>query len=178
MAGRKEHPVLWGLVALVAVATFLGLILGVGTLAVSRMAGLGGSSSDAAGGGGASLYLPSPSDTTSTSPSSSAETDDTKPRKNRRSEAPETAITLTAGQTAVAPMGQIDLTGSYPGGDGAILQVQRFEGGRWVAFPVTMSVSDDSFSTYVQTGQTGANKFRVADAGAGAFSNPVTVTVG
>lgn len=178
MSSRREHPVLWGLVALVAVATFLGLVLGVGALAVSRMAGLGGGGSDSAGGGGDSLYLPSRSASASAETSGSAEGGGDKPRKPRRSEKPETAITLTAGQTSVSPMGQIDLTGSYPGGDGAILQVQRFEGGRWVSFPVTMSVSGDTFSTYVQTGQGGANKFRVADTGAGQFSNPVTVTVG
>ena len=52
-------------------------------------------------------------------------------------------------------MEQIDLTGVYPGGEGAILQVQRFEGGKWEDFPVTASVSNETFSTYVQTSQTG-----------------------
>ena len=59
----------------------------------------------------------------------------------------------SASQTEVAPMEQIDLTGVYPGGEGAILQVQRFTSGSWQDFPVTVSVSDETFSTYVQTSQ-------------------------
>ena len=65
MAERREHPVLWGLVALVAVSTLLGLILGASALAASRMAGIGGGDEDAAGGAGDSMYLPSPSDSAS-----------------------------------------------------------------------------------------------------------------
>ena len=75
-------------------------------------------------------------------------------------------------------MEQIDLTGVYPGGEGAILQVQRFEGGSWQDFPVTVSVSDGTFSTYVQTGQGGVNRFRVVDTDSGKPSNEVKVTIG
>ncbi|MEZ5193444.1 MAG: hypothetical protein R2734_13715 [Nocardioides sp.] len=87
-------------------------------------------------------------------------------------------IQLSAGQRQVSPMQRIDLTGSYPGGDGAILQVERFENGSWTSFPVTASVTGDTFSTYVQTGRPGANKFRVTDTDTGKISNPVTVVVG
>ena len=41
-------------------------------------------------------------------------------------------------------MEQIDLTGVYPGGEGAILQVQRFEDGSWDDFPVAVSVSGET----------------------------------
>ncbi len=59
-------------------------------------------------------------------------------------------------------MEQIDLTGVYPGGEGAILQVQRFENGTWTDFPASpVSVSDQTFSTYVQTGQPGVQRFRM-----------------
>ena len=74
-------------------------------------------------------------------------------------------------------MQQIDLTGTYQSGEGAILQVQRFEDGTWSDFPVTMSVSGGTFATYVQTGRTGENKFRVVDTDADVVSNEVTVTV-
>ena len=70
-------------------------------------------------------------------------------------------------------MEQIDLTGVYPGGEGAILQVQRFEGGKWADFPVPISVSDETFATYVQTSQPGVNRFRVIDTDNGATSNEV-----
>jgi hypothetical protein len=75
-------------------------------------------------------------------------------------------------------MEQIDLTGTYPTGEGAILQVQRFEDGAWEDFPVTMSVSNQTFSTYVQTSRPGENKFRVIDTDKDLFSNEVIVTVG
>lgn len=123
------------------------------------------------------MYLPSPSDSASSASSSSGGAD--QPTKSRSASAqPETAITLTAGQRSVAPMQRIDLTGSYPGGDGAILQVQRLDGRTWVDFPVTTSVSGETFSTYIQTGQSGVNKFRVADTSSREVSNQVTVTIG
>ena len=76
-------------------------------------------------------------------------------------------------------MQQIDLTGVYPGGEGAILQVQRFENGGWTDFPASpVSVSDQTFSTYVQTGQPGIQRFRMLDTDTGEASNEVRVTVG
>ena len=64
-------------------------------------------------------------------------------------------------------MQQIDLTGTYQAGEGAILQVQRMENGAWSDFPVTMSVSGGTFATYVQTSRTGPNEFRVVDTDSG-----------
>ncbi len=175
---------LWGLVALVVVSGFLGLLVGAGTLAASRMAGLDGSGGTVSAGGGDTLYLPSPSPTTDSSSgeatdSASESAEPTKgKKKGKKKDKADTAISLTVGQTSVSPMQQVDLTGRYPGGDGAILQVQRLDGGTWVAFPVTTQVSDGSFSTYIQTGRPGPNKFRVADTAKGRVSNQVTVTIG
>jgi hypothetical protein len=179
VANRREHPVVWGVVALVVVSTFLGLLLGLGTLAGSRMVGLGADGGDGTPGGGESLYLPSPEQTSSTSSPSPSEQESTKSgKKNDKKNKNSPAITLTAGQQSVSPMEQIDLTGRYPGGDGAVLQVQRLDGGRWVPFPVTTSVSDGGFSTFIQTGRPGPNKFRMADPSSGNVSNRVTVTIG
>ena len=79
---------------------------------------------------------------------------------------------------SVSPMEQIDLTGTYPTGEGAVLQVQRFVGGAWQDFPVTVVVSNRTFSTYVQTSQVGMNRFRVVDTDNGTASNVVRVQVG
>ena len=103
--------------------------------------------------------------------SESGETD--KPGKKKDKE-----ISLSASQTPISPMEQLDLTGVYPGGEGAILQVQRFTDGAWTDFPVTVSVSDETFTTYVQTSQAGLNRFRVVDTDSGLQSNEVKVTVG
>ncbi|MGH8964210.1 MAG: hypothetical protein ACRDXB_02610 [Actinomycetes bacterium] len=71
---------------------------------------------------------------------------------------------------------RINLTGSYRGGNGTTLQVQRHEG-RWVDFPTSATVSGGRFATYVETGHTGKNRFRVIDESSGRASKPVTVTV-
>src|SRR5690606_3335888 len=108
------------------------------------------------------LYLPKPTPTETET--SEDETEAPSPSETPTEEAtPEQGINLSAGQVSVGPMQQIDLTGTYPAGEGAILQVQRLETGAWADFPVTMSVSGQTFSTYVMTSRTGENKFRVID---------------
>ena len=179
---HEERPVLTGILALVGVALVVGLVLGGGALAASKVLGLdGGDSGTDAATSRDSLYLPEFEETEKPSgplvtlrPEPSSES---KPSKDAKPAKPKNDISLSAGQTQVAPMGQIDLTGVYPGGEGAILQVQRREGSQWDDFPVTVSVSNETFSTYVQTGQVGANRFRVVDTDTGEASNVVKVTI-
>jgi hypothetical protein len=124
----------------------------------------------------ATFRLPKPTETsTETTPE---ETTESSPGTEPSSEAPAEGISLTATQQSVSPMQQIDLTGTYQAGEGAILQVQRMENGAWSDFPVTMSVSGGTFATYVQTSRTGPNEFRVVDTDSDVVSNEVTVTVG
>jgi hypothetical protein len=98
----------------------------------------------------------------------------------RTTKKPDTGISLQAGQTQVGPMQRIDLTGTYPGGEGSVLQVQRATGvgDSWVDFPVTVTVSGGTFSTYVQTGRSGPNRFRVVDTDNDQASNEVSVNIG
>jgi hypothetical protein len=177
---RREHPVLSGLIALIGVAVVVGLILGGAALAGTKVLGI--NDDDATTGGatsGDSMSVPWPERTTESSePSMTFETSEaTEGPPESESTAPETQISLAAGQTQVTPMEQIDLTGVYPGGEGAILQVQRLEGGKWEDFPVTASVSNETFSTYIQTSQTGVNRFRVIDTENRETSNEVRVTI-
>jgi hypothetical protein len=182
------HPVLAGLVAFVAVVAVVAAVVGGGALLASKALGL---SDDAAADTSATaretLFLPQPSDTEApTGPlitlpgqpapsgTSSAEPDPTPSRTPK----PPPPISLSAGQTAVGPMEQIDLTGDYPSGDGAILRVQQFEGGAWTDFPVTASVSGGRFSTFIQTGAIGLNRFRMLDTDTGETSNEVRVQIG
>lgn len=187
---RREHPVAYGLLALVGVGVVVGMIMGLAALAGARVMGVGEPETESTGGGGgeASMYLPKPKPTKpdngpqltlapgeETVPSSEV----SDPEESKTTAKPEKPISLAAGQTTVAPMANIDLTGVYPGGEGAILQVQRFENGAWVDFPASpVSVSDQTFSTYVQTGQPGVQRFRMMDTGTGVTSNQVKVTVG
>ncbi|PWN01075.1 hypothetical protein DJ010_19635 [Nocardioides silvaticus] len=185
---RRENPVLTGLIALVAVAVAVGLVLGGVALVGSRMLGLTGDDADSVGATEReSAVIPRPQKTSATGPqvtlntqssdefaTDEVETDDTTTKEPKQ----EKAITLQAGQTAVGNFERIDLTGVYPGGEGAILQVQRMESGVWTEFDATIPVSGETFVTYVQSARTGVNKFRVVDNATGETSNPVTVTVG
>ncbi|TIC83574.1 hypothetical protein E8D34_15740 [Nocardioides sp. GY 10113] len=189
--GDRHRPVLEGVAALVAVGLVVGLILTGVALAGTRLLGLG----EAASAGGTSteresMYVPRPKKTTDpdgplitlhtesaqkkgkADSSANAKKAEKKPKKAEKE-----VITLSAGQTTVASFGQIDLTGIYPGGEGAVLQVQRFESGAWADFEATIPVSGETFSTYVQTGVSGVNRFRVIDRSTGKTSNEVRITV-
>ena len=174
----ENRPVLTGLIALVGVAVVIGLLGGLAVMVGVKATGIGDAStaSDDAG-TPATFNLPRPSDTDSSIPAPE-ESVEPSVGEEPTSQAPRTAISLSATQQSVSPMQQIDLTGTYPGGEGAILQVQRLENGAWSDFPVTMSVSGGTFATYVQTSQVGANKFRVIDTDTQVASNELTVTVG
>ncbi len=188
MDDGEGRPVLTGLLALVGVAVAVGLVLGLVTLAGSRFLGLDGSSDSSGSTAERSMYLPKPSKTQQPSgPLITLAPGQTQPpasssspagKKSKKKQKPSPKISLSAGQTSVSPMEQIDLTGVYPGGEGAILQVQRFTAGAWKDFPVTASVSNETFSTYVQTSQSGVNRFRVVDTDTALQSNEVKVTVG
>ena len=181
----ERHPIAAGLIALVSVGLVVGLIFGLAVMVGTRVLGVGGEEAAAQGTGEQSMYLPKPERTTGSNgpqitlapaPSQSGQTSE--PSESESTEAPDREISLSASQTQVAPMEQIDLTGVYPGGEGAILQVQRFTSGSWQDFPVTASVSDETFSTYVQTSQAGPNRFRVIDTDTRLTSNEVKVIVG
>lgn len=123
---------------------------------------------------------PSPSGKPSQPPPGSGEKEAGKKRaekteRKKREQRP--VISLSASPLTVSSMQRIYLTGTYPGGEGASLQVQRFERGGWRNFPTSTSVSGGTFSTYVMTGQSGPNRFRVVDAGSARRSNAVTVRV-
>ncbi|MFT4264292.1 MAG: hypothetical protein QM572_12975 [Nocardioides sp.] len=187
-SGEERHPIVAGLVALASVAVVLGLLAGAFVFLATGVLGLGGGSDPDAqvADDGASLYLPTPQATQSsdgpliTLSSVPTESSDSE-SSDLSTETPAqeaTSISLSVGQTSVAAMERIDLTGVYTGGEGAVLQVQRFENDDWVDFPVTVGVSGEQFSTYVQTGRSGVQKWRVKDTDTGLTSNEVSVTVG
>lgn len=175
------HPVVAGLAALSAVAVVVGIVLGLGALTLTKVAGVGGGGTGTGATGGASMYLPDPEATTGPDgPEITLEPGEsqrpTSPAQSTKSaEAPQ--ITLVTAQASVGSFGRIDLTGDYPSGNGAILQVQRREAGKWVPFGVTTGVNGESFATYVQTSRSGRNLFRVVDSDTGVKSNSVTVIV-
>lgn len=180
----EGHPIVSGLVALVGVGLSIGLIVGLVVLAGTKVAGLGDGSSSASSAAERSMYLPPPQPTPKqTGPEitlapGESPTGKKAPKEPTKSKSPHKKISLSASTTSASPMEQFDLTGVYPGGEGAILQVQRFASGSWQDFPATGSVGNETFSTPVQTGQPGVNRFRVVDTDTDLKSNQVRVRIG
>ena len=182
----EQHPVVFGLLALVGVGIVVGLVAGVAALAGAHVLGVGGGSSSSSTSVQKTMYLPKYQPTKGPSgpeitlapgetPSGDSSSEPSQPESSK---SPKKQISLQVGENTVQPMQNIDLTGVYPGGEGAILRVQRLESGQWTDFySVTASVSNQTFSTYVQTSASGLNKFRVVDTDTGLTSNVVRVTV-
>jgi hypothetical protein len=127
------------------------------------------------------MYLPKPQKTQpSGGPSitlGSAPTS-SRPTSSPRIHKPKKQISLQSGEATVSPMGRIDLTGTYPGGEGAVLNVQKFSNGSWQDFySISSTVTNSTFSTYIQTGTPGVNRFRVIDSDSKLTSNEVKVTI-
>jgi hypothetical protein len=176
----EGHPIISGLAALIGVGVVVGLLVSGGALAASSMLGLSGGDDGGTASSQQSMYLPKPSDTGSESgPQITLQPGQESPSAPASSSAatPEFAISLSSASTEVGPMQEIYLTGVNPSGEGAVVQVQRFENGKWEDFPVDASVSGQTFSTYVQTAQTGVNRFRVRDTSSAQVSNEVRVKV-
>lgn len=196
------RQLLMAAVVLVAVALVIGGVVSLVAVGAARVTGIGASGSATAE---PTLYLPSRTPTTTPEQprlprasvgaarggdsASAGNRQQDRPKQNneqnkkqdkkkdrRKQNAKRRPITLQAFPRRVAPGQRINLTGLYPGGGGARLQVQRFEGG-WSAFPVEVPVRAGQFSTYVLTGRAGVNRFRVVDPASGRASNPVRVTV-
>lgn len=177
------RQLLVGLAALTVISLLVGGVVSAVALGAAKLSGIDGSS--VAGPTQApSLYIPTgeptttpesfpdPSDFEQPSPSESS-SGLTEPTPSERSR----AITLQAFPTQVSPGERINLTGVYQAGEGAVLQVQRFESG-WADFPVNANVSGGIFNTFILTSRTGTARFRVIDHALNRASNPVTVTIG
>lgn len=182
-----HRKVLVGLAALVAVSLVVGGVMAAVVFGATRLVGIGEASTSGPE-EEPSLYIPTDKPTTTpesfpdpsgspTSPSPSPSAPSEEPSKSPSKKPKD--ITLQAFPARVAPGERINLTGVYPQGEGATLQVQRFEGGSWAPFAdVTAQVSGGIFDTWVITSRTGVNRFRVVDLGSGKASNPVRVRIG
>jgi hypothetical protein len=179
----EDRPVVFGLVALLAVAVAVGLVASLVFVVGAHVLGLsGGHAAVVAGDHGATLDVPKPVKTQPASGPSitlgSSPTSDATNSPPPTIEKPKKRISLQSGQTSVSPMGRIDLTGTYPGGEGAVLNVQKFSNGSWQDFySISATVTNGTFSTYIQTGTPGLNRFRVIDSDTRLASNEVRVRI-
>jgi hypothetical protein len=188
MARPEDEDAPWtrqllvGTGVLVAVALVIGGVVSVIALGAAKVSGI-----DSAGSGPsspASLYIPSDRPTTRpetypdpAAPSGSASTGPSPSQSPTPKKKKARAISLQAFPGKVRANQRINLTGVYKGGEGARLQVQRFDGG-WTDFPVSTSVSGGLFHTYIFSGRSGMNRFRMVDKATGRHSNAVRVRIG
>jgi hypothetical protein len=180
----EGHPVVAGLLALLGVGLAIGLLISGAALAGTSVLGLGESGDAGQASSDQTINVPKPEPTDP--PTGPLITLEPKPSSDGSGETeappePEDAISLSAAVTEVRPGEPIDLSGVYPGGEGATLVVQRLEDGEWVDFAegdVTTRVSNETFSTYVLTERTGLNTWRVRDQATDEVSNEVRVQIG
>ncbi len=146
----------------------------VAILLAAAVVGFGGGAFAGNSGGDDPGSGPTTATTTPASPSAS-------------SAAPASTITLIAAQSSVAASEHIDMTGQLqPPVAGVEFKVERsLNGSDWDTFPdaddpVTVTTNDNGeFSTYVQTGRSGENQFRVVGQVGDEVvaSEPVVVTI-
>jgi hypothetical protein len=184
---RRQLAVALG--AVLAVGLVIGSLIGLVAFTGAKVAGVGEPSASATT--EPSLYIPeealatrkpSPSPTPEVEPSAPASTPKPEPAPREKKSPkpkpkPKPQISLTASPSSASTYSRIYLRGSYRGGAGKTLLVQRFEGGGWSGFPVTATVRGGRFETWVESGQKGPNKFRVLDRSTSRASNPVTVVL-
>jgi hypothetical protein len=76
------------------------------------------------------------------------------------------------------PFQTVRIEGTYRSGPDRFLQVQRWEGGEWLAFPVpTKTDKSGKFTAYVELGQPGRYRLRVLDPDSGLTSKPFVVVI-
>ena len=70
--------------------------------------------------------------------------------------------------TLPGPSNPFEFEGTYRGGPDTFLQVQRWEGGKWLSFPVpTKTDQSGQFTAFVELGQPGRYRLRVLDPDSG-----------
>ena len=176
-----QRHLLVGVGMLLVVGALVGGVLAFAGIKVADLAGIG-QNNDNSTRSHDRLHVPrnaqTPTKTSSTTtPPPTSTSSATAPPTRKPHKPPKPAFTLSISPATASTYERINLTGTYAGHDGTSLQVQRQEGGAWVDFPTTATVSGGSYSTYVETGHTGKNRFRVTDTTGGRSSKVATVTV-
>jgi hypothetical protein len=76
------------------------------------------------------------------------------------------------------PFQTVRIQGMYHGGSDTFLRVQRWEGGKWLDFPLpTKTDRSGQFTAYVELGQPGRYLLRVLDPDSGVTSKPFVLVI-
>jgi hypothetical protein len=96
-----------------------------------------------------------------------------------RNGSPEVKIIQLEGVAGSAePFQAVRIQGTYHGGADRFLRVQRWEGGKWLAFPIpTKTDQSGYFATYVEFGKPGRYPLRVWDPDSNMTSKPFVLVI-
>ena len=161
------------------VIVLIGVVIALGTTIVVRALGLNeGASSSSGPVGSESTEVTKPMPTTALpvpgeDKTSQDEFEEQVPPKSGK----KGRIQLDVSPVIARPNERVNLTGTYRKADNVGLQVQRYENGRWSDFGVSAAVRVGTFETYVMTGQSGEQRFRMYDPATKRGSNVVLVTI-
>ena len=90
----------------------------------------------------------------------------------------ESTIQLEDLAASARPFEAVRIQGTYRGGTGTFLRVQRWEGGKWLDFPVpTKTDQSGQFITQAEFGQPGRYRLRLVDPDSGVTSKPFVVVI-
>jgi hypothetical protein len=88
------------------------------------------------------------------------------------------AIQLEDLADSARPFQTVRIQGTYHGGANTFLRVQRWEGGKWLAFPLpTKTDQSGRFTTHVEFDQPGRYQLRVLDPNSGVTSKPFVLVI-
>ena len=174
----RSTQVRGALLKALAVVAVIGVVVALGTTVVVHALGL----NDSDAGGPVGAGAPEPDKPLPTKalkvPGEDEETEDPEPSESATPKARTGDIELKVSPLKAKPMERVNLTGTYKGADNVGLQVQRFDEGRWTDFGVDATVRVGTYATYVQTGRSGEQRFRMYDPSSREGSNVVLVTIG
>ena len=90
----------------------------------------------------------------------------------------ESTIQLEDLADSARPFEAVRIQGTYHGGAGTFVRVQRWEGGTWVDFPLPTKIDQSGqFITQAEFGQPGRYRLRVLDPDSGVRSKPFVVVI-
>ena len=90
----------------------------------------------------------------------------------------ESTIQLEDLTDSARPFEAVRIQGTYRGGEGNFLLVQRWEGGKWLDFPLPTKIDQSGlFITQAEFGRPGRYRLRVLDPDSGVASKPFVVVI-
>jgi len=96
----------------------------------------------------------------------------------RSGSAEQRAIQLEDLADTAKPFQTVPIQGTYRGGGGTLLRVQRWESGKWLDFPLPTKTDESGrFTAYVELGQPGRYALRVLDPDSGVTSKILVLVI-